>query len=280
MSSEKKNMGHLMAGGILSGVLILYSVVLIVLDQVENKWLSWLSYLLMIGILVYFIKQHGKEHQYQLGFGNLFSFGFKATAFATIIMLVFQVGFNLAFPEMREKIMQIAMEKMSQDPRVTEEALEMGAAFLMSLFGLSPEVRDDHAQYLASWKKVLTTEPEALQKAAVAAQEAADFLIDKMPSMKETVATVTNAGSKATDAVRGGGRITSEAAEKAKGELTDELRSEIKSWLSGYSGDNKFLKSIKSQLKRISSGRSGGKTDLSDAQWAAILKAYREATKK
>lgn len=134
MSSEKKNMGHLMAGGILSGVLILYSVILIVLDQVENKWLSWMSYLLMIGILVYFIKQHGKEHQYQLGFGNLFSFGFKATAFATIIMLVFQVGFNLAFPEMREKIMQIAMEKMSQDPRVTEEALEMGASFLEKTF--------------------------------------------------------------------------------------------------------------------------------------------------
>ena len=133
---------------------------------------------------------------------------------------------------------------------------------------------------LASWKKILTTEPDSLQKAAVAAQEAADYLIGKMPSMQETVAAVTNISGKTSDAVRGGGKITSEAAEKAKGELTDELRSEIKSWLSSYSGDNKFLKSIKSQLKRISSGRSGGKTDLSDAQWAAILKAYREATKK
>ena len=167
-------------------------------------------------------------------------------------------------------------------PEYAREELvaEMGSAFLMSLFGLSSEVRDDHAQYLAGWKTLLKKEPDILQKTAVAAQEAADFLIDKMPSMKETVAAVTNAGNKATDAVRGGGRITSEAAEKAKGELTDELRSEIKSWLSSYSGDNKFLKSIKSQLKRISSGRSGGKTDLSDAQWAAILKAYREATKK
>lgn len=131
---ENKKTSHLVAGGVLSGFLILYSVVLMVLEQFENTSLSWISYGIMALILTYFIRQHGKENEYKLSFGALFSYGFKASAFTTIILLAFQVVFNMAFPEMREKILQIAMEKMSQDPRVTEEAMDMGVAFLKKTF--------------------------------------------------------------------------------------------------------------------------------------------------
>jgi antirestriction protein ArdC len=41
---------------------------------------------------------------------------------------------------------------------------------------LTPEVRDDHAAYIASWIKVLKDDKRAIFTAASHAQRAADFL--------------------------------------------------------------------------------------------------------
>jgi len=123
-----------MAGGILAGVLILYSVILIVTDQLANQSLTWISYVFMIGILIYFIREFGKANENNKTFGELFSFGFKASAFATIILLAFQVIFNLLFPETQERIMEISREKMAEDPRVTDEQIEMALSFTKKFY--------------------------------------------------------------------------------------------------------------------------------------------------
>ncbi|MEO0001822.1 MAG: hypothetical protein RL766_1868 [Bacteroidota bacterium] len=123
-----------MAGGILAGVLILYSVILIVTDQLANQSLTWISYVFMIGLLIYFIREFGKANENNKTFGELFSFGFKASAFATIILLAFQVIFNLLFPETQERIMEISREKMAEDPRVTDEQIEMALSFTKKFY--------------------------------------------------------------------------------------------------------------------------------------------------
>lgn len=53
---------------------------------------------------------------------------------------------------------------------------EMGAAFLCADLGITPEIRDDHAAYLASWLKVLKADSRAIFTAASQAQRAADYL--------------------------------------------------------------------------------------------------------
>jgi hypothetical protein len=131
---EPKKVTHLMAGGILAGVLILYSVILIVTDQLANQSLTWISYVFMIGLLIYFIREFGKANENNKTFGELFSFGFKASAFATIILLAFQVIFNLLFPETQERIMEISREKMAEDPRVTDEQIEMALSFTKKFY--------------------------------------------------------------------------------------------------------------------------------------------------
>ncbi|MFM9026803.1 MAG: zincin-like metallopeptidase domain-containing protein, partial [Bacteroidota bacterium] len=55
-----------------------------------------------------------------------------------------------------------------------ELVAEIGAAFVMGILGLEPQVREDHAQYLASWMRSLETEPNALRTALDRAQEAVD----------------------------------------------------------------------------------------------------------
>jgi antirestriction protein ArdC len=57
-----------------------------------------------------------------------------------------------------------------------ELVAELGAAFLCADLGLTPEVRDDHAAYIATWLTVLKNDKRAIFSAAAHAQKAVDFL--------------------------------------------------------------------------------------------------------
>jgi len=57
-----------------------------------------------------------------------------------------------------------------------ELVAELGSAFLSADLDLTPEVREDHASYIASWIKVLKDDKRAIFTASSHAQRAADFL--------------------------------------------------------------------------------------------------------
>ena len=60
---------------------------------------------------------------------------------------------------------------------VEELIAELTAAFTMAHLGLSSEPRPDHAQYIASWLKVLKADKRAIFTAASKAQQAADYIV-------------------------------------------------------------------------------------------------------
>jgi HK97 family phage prohead protease len=70
-------------------------------------------------------------------------------------------------------------------PEYAQEELvaEIASAFFMAAHGLTPEPREDHAQYLAGWLKKLKSDPDAMKKAFGEAQKAHDYAISKSPSM-------------------------------------------------------------------------------------------------
>lgn len=57
-----------------------------------------------------------------------------------------------------------------------ELVAELGAAFVCADLALTPELRADHAAYIASWLDVLKGDKRAIFSAAAHAQRAADFL--------------------------------------------------------------------------------------------------------
>lgn len=63
-----------------------------------------------------------------------------------------------------------------------ELVAELGSAFLCAELGITPEVRDDHAAYLASWLVVLKQDKRAIFAAASQAQRAADYLHGLQPA--------------------------------------------------------------------------------------------------
>jgi antirestriction protein ArdC len=63
-----------------------------------------------------------------------------------------------------------------------ELVAEIGAAFLCADLGITPETREDHAAYVASWLKVLKDDKRAIFTAASHAQRAVDHLHSYQPS--------------------------------------------------------------------------------------------------
>jgi antirestriction protein ArdC len=57
-----------------------------------------------------------------------------------------------------------------------ELVAEIGSAFLCAELGITPETREDHAAYIASWMQVLKKDNRAIFTAAAHAQRAVDFL--------------------------------------------------------------------------------------------------------
>ena len=57
-----------------------------------------------------------------------------------------------------------------------ELVAELGSAFLCADLGITPEVRPDHAAYIASWLEVLKGDKRFVFSAASHAQRAADYL--------------------------------------------------------------------------------------------------------
>ena len=53
---------------------------------------------------------------------------------------------------------------------------ELGSAFLCAEIGILPATREDHAQYLANWVRVLRSDRKAIFTAAAAASRAATFI--------------------------------------------------------------------------------------------------------
>jgi antirestriction protein ArdC len=63
-----------------------------------------------------------------------------------------------------------------------ELVAELGAAFLSADLDLTPEPREDHAAYIASWLKALKNDKRAIFSAASHAQRAADYLNGLQPA--------------------------------------------------------------------------------------------------
>ena len=65
---------------------------------------------------------------------------------------------------------------------------ELGAAFTCAHLGLSTEPREDHAQYIQSWLRVLKADKRAIFTAASKAQQATDWMIQRAESTVKGVA--------------------------------------------------------------------------------------------
>lgn len=69
-----------------------------------------------------------------------------------------------------------------------ELVAELGAAFVCARLGLASEPREDHAQYINSWLRVLKADKRAIFTAASKAQQATDWMVSRTESREAEAA--------------------------------------------------------------------------------------------
>lgn len=146
----KKPISHLIAGLIMGAIMIIYSLMLNFLGKGQDKTLGWIAYLLFVGGIIIFVNLYGTARNNDVTFGNLFSYGFKATALATLFILVCLVVIIFAMPDFKQKILDGMREGLEKRGTMSDEQVDQtveafsknfilfmvgGAIFMYLLFG-------------------------------------------------------------------------------------------------------------------------------------------------
>jgi hypothetical protein len=130
----QKPISHIFSGLLVAAVVSVYTLILSFSGGSGNKSLGFVSLLLMVAGVAYFVWRHGGAVEELLSFGGLFSYGFKATAVMTLVLIGYNVLFYTLFPEYRDVLFDISREQMLQQPGITEEQVEMGISKMREFF--------------------------------------------------------------------------------------------------------------------------------------------------
>ena len=97
---------------------------------------------------------------------------------------------------------------------------EMGSSFLLAALGITPEVRQDHAIYIKSWISNLKQDPGAFVRAMTEAQQAADWIMDRSPTMRRLSGVPDNERKGKLDVAKDATESTVDVPEQTKDSVT------------------------------------------------------------
>jgi hypothetical protein len=131
---DKQITSHIVKGAILGGISILFSIVIYVFSLYTTQWLSFLSYAIFIGGIIYGNILFANQNENNVTFGNIFAHGFKTTAVVIVITVLYTVLSLFIFPDMVDKIIELSRTAMAKNPQMTDEMIEQGIAMTKKLF--------------------------------------------------------------------------------------------------------------------------------------------------
>lgn len=133
---QKKPISHFVAGLIIGAVIIIYSLLLNFTGKGQDRTMGWIAYLLFAGGLILFINLWGKAKDNNVTFGNLFSYGFKTTAIATLLILFCLLVVILALPDFKQKFLDAMRTGMEAQDKMDDEKIDKAIGFFSRNFVL------------------------------------------------------------------------------------------------------------------------------------------------
>ena len=121
---QKKPISHFIAGTIIAAVIIIYSLLLNILGKGQDKTLGWIAYILFVAGLILFINLYGNAKNNEVTFGNLFTYGFKTTAFSTLLIILCLVIIILFLPDFKQKILDGMRKGMEDQGKLSDEKID------------------------------------------------------------------------------------------------------------------------------------------------------------
>jgi NADH:ubiquinone oxidoreductase subunit 6 (subunit J) len=132
--SNQKPISHFIAGIIVAAIQIIYSLIMQFTGLQQHRGLGILAWCLLVISLVIFVNMYGNANNNQLSFGNLFGYGFKATAIAMLLVIAFTILLFVAMPEMKEKIFEAARKGMEEQNKMSDAEIDKGMQFMEKFF--------------------------------------------------------------------------------------------------------------------------------------------------
>jgi len=134
---EKKVTSHIVKGLIISLILILISVISNLTGNERSSWVTWASNIILFGGIVWACISYGNQMNHEVTYGNVFAHGFKTSAVITVITIAFTIIFLLAFPDIKEKALEIARQEMDKQSQLTDDqkdtAMEITRKFFLPI---------------------------------------------------------------------------------------------------------------------------------------------------
>lgn len=118
---NKKPLSPGAAGLVIAGLAVVFALLANFLGGSNEAGLGIFQYLIIIIMLIVLIHQFGKRSNYHKTFGELFGYGFKATAIYTLIFICFLVIYLLLNPDIKQKSLDAARIEMEKKGNTTAD---------------------------------------------------------------------------------------------------------------------------------------------------------------
>ena len=117
-------------GVVISLILIVYSLVIYFTNQIGNQALSYLQMVIFLIGIIWSCINYSKQMNANVTYGNVFGHGFKAAAAVISITVLYTViSMKFLFPDMIDKGMRIAREKMEETGKLSDSQIDQQLGF-------------------------------------------------------------------------------------------------------------------------------------------------------
>jgi hypothetical protein len=131
---ETKVTSPAIKGIILSLILIVFSLVTIYTNQMENKALGFVPILIFAAGIIWGCINYANQMNNNVTFGNVFGHGFKITAAVVALMTIYTLLlFLLIRPELQEYSLEKAREAMEKNQNMSEGDMDNALAMTKRL---------------------------------------------------------------------------------------------------------------------------------------------------
>jgi len=120
---QEKPISHITAGLLIAAIVVGITFVLMLVSS-NGPQGGWITYLANIAGLVYFIQRYAKANDNSLSFGELFSYGFKASTIITLLFIVFLIVVSLAYPQWKQTFIDASRLELEKQKALKEADIE------------------------------------------------------------------------------------------------------------------------------------------------------------
>jgi Protein of unknown function (DUF4199) len=132
---EKKVTSNLVTGLIISLILIVLDLVAGFANFKFATWYRWMPSLILIAALIWACINYGKQNNHKVTFGSVFGFGFKTSAVAACILVVYTIlSIFLIFPETKDLALEQARKQMEEKGNLSQDQIDKAIEITKNFF--------------------------------------------------------------------------------------------------------------------------------------------------